>query len=146
MVSQDLLSAQNRGDLNSIQQLLTSYKLFPNTQQQRLTAQKITLQVQGMRCEACAARLRGNLASTAGVDGCTVEFQSGHIEVWSNSSRPVQQQTLLDAVQATDSSYQVKVVGRECSGVNDALLQCSNELSVASEPIQLVDAEVKGEL
>jgi copper chaperone CopZ len=35
-----------------------------------------------MRCEACAARLRGNLAAVEGVDGCTVQLAAGVVEVW----------------------------------------------------------------
>eukprot|EP00878_Enallax_costatus_P016107 GHUV01016889.1.p1 GENE.GHUV01016889.1~~GHUV01016889.1.p1 ORF type:complete len:159 (+),score=33.98 GHUV01016889.1:199-675(+) len=127
MVSQDLLGAQNRGDVSSVPQLFSNYRLLPRLQQQRLpqpAAQKTVLQVQGMKCEACAARLRGNLAALGGVDGCKVDFQKGRLEVWSNSSEPVETQVLLEAVTATDDSYKVEIVERECYDAGGQSLPC----------------------
>ena len=137
MVSQDLLGAQNRGDLNSVPQLFSSYKLLPWLQQQQqlpqLAAQKTVLQVQGMKCEACAARLRGNLASLDGVDSCKVDFQRGQLEVWSNSSEPVQIQVLLEAVRTTDDSYKVEVIKNECYDGAGQSLPCPGGVGALPE-------------
>lgn len=123
MASQDVLSLYNKGQLRSgVQQLLQHVRVRPPgaaerqqaQQRQTLAASRTKLQVKGMRCEGCAARLRGNLASLEGVDGCTVAFSEGLVEVWSNRSQPVAVQALVQAVQETDRSYEVGVLSRDC--------------------------------
>lgn len=127
MASQDLLGAQNRGDLQRIPQFLSSYKLLSSLQEQysqQPAAQKVVLHVQGMKCEACAARLRRNVAGLDSVDSCTVDFQKGQVEVWSNSSEAVQPQVLMEAVRATDDSYKVDVIARKCYNAADQRRPC----------------------
>lgn len=128
--SQDLLAARNTG---SLQQLLAGWGVTGRTGQQQqhqqpqqppVAASKTMLQVQGMRCEACAARLRGNLAAVEGVDGCTVQLVAGVVEVWSNSSSPVQPDVLLEAVRATDNSYDVRLLSQECFDAGEAQMPC----------------------
>lgn len=132
MASQNILAARNKGYLSlaGLQQLLQDYRVLPGSTAQHQAAQRLvaasktSLRVQGMRCEACAARLRGNLAALDGVDGCTVQLAAGSVEIWSNSSSPVQPEVLLEAVKATDDSYSAEVMGRECYDSADQQLAC----------------------
>lgn len=141
MASQDLVATQNHGRFSSIQQVLVQYKLLPSSsishipqqqQHQQLAAQKITLHVQGMRCEACAARLKGNLAALDGVDGCSVHFQTKQVDIWSNSSAAVQPEVLLEAVRATDDSYDVRIVSQDCYNTANDKIACPDVKGAAT--------------
>ncbi|KAF6254319.1 hypothetical protein COO60DRAFT_333006 [Scenedesmus sp. NREL 46B-D3] len=134
--SQAVLASRNTGSLSAglpgLQQLLSGWGGSGSLHQQQpqqpqqlpVAASRTKLQVQGMRCEACAARLRGNLAAVEGVDSCTVQLAAGVVDVWSNSSSPVQPSVLLDAVKATDDSYKVQLLSRECFDAAEGALPC----------------------
>jgi hypothetical protein len=68
--------------------------------------------------------LRGNLASIEGVDGCTVAFLEGTVEIWSNRSQPVEVQALVQAVKQTDDSYKVGLLSQDCFDVQDQQQPC----------------------
>jgi copper chaperone CopZ len=132
IISQDLVKLHNSGELGNVQQVLAQYGLLPaawksSTAGAPIAAHRILLQVQGMRCESCAARLRGNLQAVQGIDSCTVKFSAGTVEVWSNGTQPVPSQALLQAVEATDSSYIAKVLERQCFDARENQQPCPAE-------------------
>eukprot|EP00879_Flechtneria_rotunda_P005147 GHRR01005429.1.p1 GENE.GHRR01005429.1~~GHRR01005429.1.p1 ORF type:complete len:213 (+),score=21.16 GHRR01005429.1:279-917(+) len=126
MFSQDILSLHNSGCLPQLSQLLANYKLLP-TNAAVLPASKVMLQVQGMRCEGCASRLRSKLGALEGVDNCTVLFQGGLVTVWSNSTQAVKPEVLVEAIKATDDSYNAVVVGKECYTADDKQVPCPDD-------------------
>jgi hypothetical protein len=66
------------------------------------------------------------------VDGCTVAFSEGLVEVWSNRSQPVAVQALVQAVQETDGSYEVGVLSRDCFDVQDRQRPCPSAAAAAA--------------
>jgi hypothetical protein len=64
------------------------------------------------------------LASVEGVDGCTVAFSEGTVEIWSNRSQPVEVQAIVQAVKQTDDSYEVGVLSQDCFDVQDKQQPC----------------------
>eukprot|EP00775_Hariotina_reticulata_P012314 gene12314-12450_t len=70
----------------------------------------------------------GNLQQAVDrVSSCTVKFSAGTVEVWSNGTLPVLSQALLRAVEATDSSYSVKVLERHCFDAEERRQPCPAE-------------------
>jgi copper chaperone CopZ len=134
MVSQDVVAVHNRGEAlpRSVQDALQRARWRQHgRQQQPPAATRTQLAVTGLRCEACAARLRRSLAAVPGVDGCTVAFNEGLVEVWSNRSQPVGVAELRDAVAATDSSYSVTDVSRVCFDASEQRQPCGAERHAA---------------
>jgi copper chaperone CopZ len=135
MLSQDVLAAHNRGLLSpaglqawvakasSGSSMLAPWQQLQ--QQQPAASTRTRLRVSGLRCEACAARLRGSIAAVPGVDDARVSFDEGLVEVWSNRSEAVSTDALQAAVAATDAAYTAEVVGRDCFDARDQQHPCA---------------------
>jgi copper chaperone CopZ len=98
--------------------------------------------VKGMRCQACAARVRGSVAALPGVVNATVKLDKGRVVVWadaSSSSSPSSSSlsagagalsgpALVSAISALDPSYAVSVAGRSChDAASGAAVACADE-------------------
>lgn len=83
------------------------------------------LDVEGMRCQACAARVRSAVASLPGVRNATVELEGGRLDVWCDGAAAVRGEQLAAAVSSLDASYRVSLAGAECFGASDAPVPCS---------------------
>jgi copper chaperone CopZ len=122
--SEDALSVINRQ--GSLQDLLRHMSLphgggHPAVQRDPAIV-RWRVDVDGMRCQACAARIRGSVAALPGVRNATVELAEGRVEVWAEHG--VQGQWLADAITAIDASYAVKLGGRECFASDDQPVAC----------------------
>jgi copper chaperone CopZ len=124
MISQDAVSMYNRGEL---QQALGRLVRGPPSEGVPAPAApacaRYTLAVAGLRCEGCAARLRGTLASLDGVHNATVHFAEARVEVWADSGA-VDGRQLVSAVQQLDPSYTADVQQQECYDVHDVPVAC----------------------
>lgn len=70
-------------------------------------AEKITLSVSGLDCAACAAGIEKSLKKVPGVEGATVDFDSGRATIYASRGR-VAPADLIQAVQET-GPYSAKV-------------------------------------
>lgn len=77
------------------------------------TSMHVTLVVGGLRCEGCAAHLRGSLAAVAGVHNASVHFKEGVAEVWADS-RLVGPDVLVEVVERLDPTYTAQLSGAAC--------------------------------
>lgn len=85
-----------------------------------------SVDVEGMRCQACAARVRGSVAALYGVRNATVELERGRVEVFAEPGA-VEGGALSAAIGALDVSYAVRVAGPECFTADDLLVACGGE-------------------
>jgi copper chaperone CopZ len=93
MVSQDAVAMHNSGALSTVLRgTLEAFRRRASSAADTglsnslpaAVAARALLRVKGLRCEACASRLRHALVSLDGVIGCTVSLGDGLVEVWSN--------------------------------------------------------------
>lgn len=93
---------------------------------------KWRLDVDGMRCQACAARVRGSVVALPGVRNATVELQQGRVEVWTDGGiRTDLGSELAGTIGAIDASYAVQLAGQECYSKDDQPVPCGQELVAA---------------
>ncbi|GBF89537.1 hypothetical protein Rsub_02255 [Raphidocelis subcapitata] len=113
--SEDAVSAVNRA--GSVRALLTRAGLLPRAAAPPSPPPPLVrwrVEVQGMRCQACAARVRGSVAALPGVRNATVELGAGRVEVWAEPGAPLSGGALAAAIRALDPGYAVGTAGREC--------------------------------
>jgi copper chaperone CopZ len=82
------------------------------------------LEVAGMRCQACAARVRGRIADLPGVRNATVALERGRVNVWADGGAPVTGAGLADAIASLDSSYVVRLKERTCFAADGSRANC----------------------
>lgn len=124
MMSQDIVSIYNKG---TMQHLLHRSGLLgkqQQEQQQEPATAKFILKVHGLRCEACAARLRGALHAVSGVQNCTVNLEGGEVEVWGIPSSITGSQ-LVKHITDIDPGYTAQIVGHVCYGSQQTLTPCA---------------------
>ncbi len=90
------------------------------------------LDVKGMRCQACAARIRAGIAALPGVHNATVELTAGSVEVWAESDGSVTGDKLAALVLGIDESYTVAVTARDCFTADDKPAACGGALGGSS--------------
>jgi copper chaperone CopZ len=83
-------------------------------------ASLVKLRVRGVRCEACAARVRGALQAVGGVVNATVDVERGEAAVWflgadskDSDGGGEPQQLLVEAVEGLKDGYEVVGVVQE---------------------------------
>lgn len=101
------------------------------------------LDVAGMRCQACAARVRAAAAALPGVRNASVDLAAGAVEVWADASAAAgsgdggggggaaavtRGGALVAAVAALDPSYRVALAGAECFSAAAAAAACPANL------------------
>ena len=87
------------------------------------------LDVQGMRCQACAARVRTSVAVLPGVRNATVELGEGRVEVWAESGGPVTGDVLKGTISGIDDAYAVAVTSRDCFTADGTSVTCTHSFS-----------------
>jgi copper chaperone CopZ len=73
-----------------------------------LVGSTVTLRVDGMTCDACAASIERNLRAVSGVASASVRYADGRAVVHTSSEAPPSHQALLDAVAAAGYKAQVE--------------------------------------
>ncbi|KAF8064672.1 hypothetical protein HT031_003474 [Scenedesmus sp. PABB004] len=136
MASQGAVAAHNRGGGalpggSALRALLARWGLAAPPAPRPPAAVRTRLAVAGVRCEACAARLRAALGALPGVDGVSVELGApgaAELTVWSNTTGAAapDARALAAAVRATDASYVVSEADarRECFDAAGAAAPC----------------------
>jgi copper chaperone CopZ len=66
-------------------------------------------EVRGMRCQACAARVRGAAAGLPGVVNATAALEARRVEVWADTAGPATAEGVAGAIRALDASYAVSL-------------------------------------
>ena len=90
------------------------------------------LAVDGMRCQACAARVRGSLSHLPGVHNASVKLDEGSVEVWADRKTGPAGEELVGIVAALDSSYGVSLAERSCYGTHQQPVPCSARAATAA--------------
>ncbi|GIL95921.1 hypothetical protein Vretimale_1837 [Volvox reticuliferus] len=67
-------------------------------------------QVDGIKCEGCAARLKAALLRMAGVQRCAVDFASGQVLVWGAPGAALEAGEVRGVIQFVDLSYRAVLV------------------------------------
>ncbi|GIL42351.1 hypothetical protein Vafri_344, partial [Volvox africanus] len=67
-------------------------------------------QVDGIKCEGCAARLKAALLRLPGIQRCAVDFTSGQVLVWGAPGAALGAGELRGAIQFVDLSYRATLV------------------------------------
>jgi copper chaperone CopZ len=111
--SQDALAAYNSGRLPPALQALLDTLAWapPAAQPQPPAATRYQLEVAGIRCEACAARIKGVVAAVPGVANTSVHFSERQVEVWVAGSG-LDTGHLLAAIEG--AGYTAQVTQQDC--------------------------------
>jgi copper chaperone CopZ len=75
-----------------------------------LAPKKVALRVKGIRCEACAARVRGALQRVPGVLNATVDVDRGEAVAYVMSGSDEEQDELVAAVEGLKAGYEAEVL------------------------------------
>jgi copper chaperone CopZ len=135
--SQDALAAYNTGRLPpALQALLGTWAWPPPAAQQQPppASTRYQLEVAGIRCEACAARIKGVVAAVPGVANTTVNFSKRQVEVWASGSG-LDTDHLVAAIGG--AGYTAQVTHRDCFDDRHQQQPCTGHLqpAAATQPV-----------
>lgn len=151
MLSEDALSVINRH--GSVRMLLQRAGLLRRSVESAdpPALVKWELNVQGMRCQACAAHIRGTVSALPGIKNATVQLQEGRVDVWAyGSSDAVTGDKLVSIIGSLDPTYAVIVARHSCYAKDERQVGCGKQaqptpaVEVAQEP-QLLQSEGKAD-
>lgn len=134
--SQDALAAYNTGRLPpALQALLGTWAWPPPAAQPSPpAATRYQLEVAGIRCEACAARIKGVVAAVPGVANTAVQFSKRQVEVWASGSG-LNTGQLVAAIEG--AGYTAQVTHRDCFNDRHQQQPCTGRLqpAAATQPV-----------
>ena len=155
MFSQDAVSAYNKRALPpAVEQLLerlstttlssssSSSSSSSNAKElQPPTNSKYTLNVSGIRCEACASRVKGVLLGLEGVHNCSVSLADGKVEVWTDAVSVHGEQI---AAAVAEKGYDAHGMEQQCYDKASKLQPCPEEQSPTDAGKALLHASSSG--
>jgi copper chaperone CopZ len=134
MFSQDAVSTYNKRAMPpALEQLLARLNTTSSSSRSKGSSppanSKYTLAVSGIRCEACASRVKGILLGLDGVHNCSVSLADGKVEVWTDGGS-VQGQEIAAAV--AKKGYETRILQHQCYDNRSKQQPCPDEPSPAA--------------